>query len=137
MNHTYLTVDQGMDIHADAINAFGGALGIRDKNALESALRRVRSGYYDNLIQEASAMLESLVVNHPFIDGNKRVALFATDAFLELNGLRILCDPTNANRFIRNIITNKAARFKRIVAWLTVHTTPTNTPSSTIPASPQ
>jgi len=57
------------------IGRFGGALGIRDRGALESALTRPQSGYYADLIQEAAALWESLSQNHPFLDGNKRVAV--------------------------------------------------------------
>lgn len=56
MNHVYLTVGQILNIHADAIRCFGGLSGIRDKNALESALGRSRSGYYNSLFEEASAL---------------------------------------------------------------------------------
>ena len=61
---------------------FGGAPGIRDDGALESALMRPQIGYYDSLIEESAALLESLAMNHPFVDGNKRTALGTTDAFL-------------------------------------------------------
>ena len=124
MSYTYLTVSQVVGIHADAIQRFKGTLGMRDKDALESALGRLRSGYYNNLIKEASALLESLAVNHPFIDGNKRTAFYATDAFLELNGFRIDCDPNKGDEFVRSVVLTKQDRFDRIVDWLTSHNKP-------------
>jgi len=124
MSRVYLSVGQVLGIHADAIQRFGGATGIRDKDALESALGRLDSGYYDSLIEEASALLESLAVNHPFIDGNKRTAFFAANAFLELNGLRIICDPVSGDQFIRDVVSTKQDRFGRIVDWLTSHVKP-------------
>ena len=56
--------------------------------ALESAVARPQSGYYKDVIESAAALLESLTMNHPFIDGNKRVAFAATDVFLKINGFR-------------------------------------------------
>jgi death-on-curing protein len=71
------------------IARFGGSDGIRDHGALESALARPRSGYYSDLIQEAAALWESLSQNHAFVDGNKRVAVTVTAAFLRVNGYRL------------------------------------------------
>lgn len=58
--------------------------------ALESALYRPQTGYYLDLLQEAATLLESLAINHPFIDGNKRSAFAVTDVFLKLNGYQAL-----------------------------------------------
>jgi len=70
------------------IQRFGGASGVRDPGALEAALFRPQTGYYGDIIAEAAAIMESLAINHPFIDGNKRIAFAATDTFLRLNGWR-------------------------------------------------
>lgn len=82
----YLTVADALAIHAVLIKKYGGSDGVRDMGALESALFRPQTGYYDDLLAEAAALLESLAMNHPFIDGNKRVAFAATDTFLRING---------------------------------------------------
>jgi death-on-curing protein len=78
----YPNVDEVIAVHARLIAKFGGCLGIRDHGALESALARPQTGYYDDLVQEAAALWESLSQNHPFVDGNKRVAVTVTAAFL-------------------------------------------------------
>ena len=70
----YPTIDEVIAVHAQLIARFGGCLGIRDRGALESALARPQTGYYDDIIQEAAALWESLSQNHPFVDSNKRVA---------------------------------------------------------------
>ncbi len=70
----YPTIDEVIAVHARLIARFGGSLGIRDRGALESALARPQTGYYADIIQEAAALWESLSQNHPFVDGNKRVA---------------------------------------------------------------
>lgn len=89
----YLTVSDVLAIHSILIKRYGGSHGIRDHGALESALFRLQSGYYTDIISEAAALMESLAINHPFIDGNKRVAFAATDVFLRINGYRINAKP--------------------------------------------
>lgn len=93
-NHEYLTVADALALHAILIKQYGGSDGVRDMGALESALFRPQTGYYQDLIEEAAALLESLAINHPFIDGNKRVAFAVTDTFLRINGRRITADST-------------------------------------------
>ncbi len=85
----YLTVIEIVAIHNEMIERFGGSHGIRDAGAIEAACYRPQSGYYNDIVQEAAALLESLAVNHPFIDGNKRVAFAAADIFLRINGYKI------------------------------------------------
>lgn len=68
---------------------WGGLAGVRDQSALESAAARPKTGYYADVIQEAAALCESLLQNHPFLDGNKRAAVVATAAFLRWNGYRL------------------------------------------------
>ena len=78
----HLSVDEVLAIHQGLISRFGGLSGVRDLGLLESALYRPRTGYYRDLAEMATALFESLLMNHPFVDGNKRVAFFATDVFL-------------------------------------------------------
>ena len=85
----YLTVVEVLAIHDALIRRYGGKSGVRDPGALESALYRPQTGYYADLVAEAAALLESLAINHPFVDGNKRVAFAVTDVFLRINGHRI------------------------------------------------
>ena len=89
----HLTVEEVLAIHQRLLDRFGGPPGVRDLGLLESALYRPRTGYYRDLAEIATALFESLLMNHPFIDGNKRVAFFATDVFLRLNGwkLQVIC----------------------------------------------
>src|ERR1700761_6645913 len=83
----YLTVVEVLAIHADQIDRYGGAHGVRDAGLLEAALFRPQTGYYADLIEQAAALWESLAQNHAFIDGNKRVAFAATYTFLAINGI--------------------------------------------------
>ncbi len=88
----YLTVLDVLAIHSILIQRYGGTQGIRDPSTLESALFRLQSGYYVDIVAEAAALMESLAINHPFVDGNKRVAFAATDIFLRINGYQINCE---------------------------------------------
>src|ERR1700688_3687927 len=85
----YVTIADALFFHGQLIERYGGAPGVRDVGALESALHRPQTGYYDTLIHEAAALLESLIQNHPFVDGNKRVAFAVIDVFLRINGFTI------------------------------------------------
>ena len=105
-------------MHDALIDAFGGASGILDEGALASALMRPQLGYYDSLIQEAAALMESLANNHPFVDGNKRVAFFVTDTFLRMNGHFIDCDNDEAYAFFIRLFETSSFRFAALELWL-------------------
>ena len=96
----FLSLDEVLAIHERVIGAFGGSPGVRDRGLLESALYRPQSGYYESLEEMAAALFESLVINHPFADGNKRVAFFASDVFLRLNGWRMRVEAQAAHQFL-------------------------------------
>ncbi len=85
----YLTTSEVLVMHSLLIRQFGGSDGVRDFGLLEAALFRPQTGYYSDIIEEAAALLESLAVNRPFVDGNKRVAFSVTDVFLRINGYEI------------------------------------------------
>ena len=92
--------------------------GLRDPGALEATLLRPQLGYDRDLVEEAAALLESLANNPPFLDGNKRVAVFVTDTFLRMNGHRIECDHEAAYAFFRQLFETPAFRFDRLEPWL-------------------
>jgi death-on-curing protein len=90
----FLTLDEVLAIHADQITRYGGSLGIRDQGLLESALAMPEASYaneelHPTLFEKAAAYLFHLVKNHPFVDGNKRVALATALAFLAMNEVLI------------------------------------------------
>ena len=126
--HAFPTIEEVIAIHDLAIREFGGALGLRDMGALESALLRPQMGYYDGLIQEAAALLESLAMNHPFIDGNKRTAFYTTDAFLRINGSFIDCDNDEAHRHFMHLFETNSFRFAQLEDWLEQHVKPLQGP---------
>ena len=114
----FLTLDEVLAIHERVINEFGGPPGIRDHGLLESALHRPRSGYYDDLTAMAAALFESLLMNHPFVDGNKRVAFFATDVFLRINGYCIDVKPDAAHKQIVGLLERREADRDHLERWL-------------------
>ncbi len=82
----YLTVAEVLAIQHHQIEEYGGIHGLRDQGALEAAVFRPQTGYYNDLSGEATALFESLVNNRAFLDGNKRVGFAAAHTFLLLNG---------------------------------------------------
>ena len=118
MTHDFPTIEEVIAMHNALISAFGGSLGILDEGALASALMRPQLGYYDGLIQEAAALMESLANNHAFVDGNKRVAFFVTDTFLRMNGHFINCDNDEAYAFFMQMFEASSFRFTELNSWL-------------------
>ncbi len=114
----HLSVDEVLAIHEELISRFGGSGGVRDLGLLESALYRPRTGYYADIVEMSAAMFESLLMNHPFVDGNKRVAFFATDVFLRLNGWKLGVDPTDARTFLIELLDEGIADFEHLVPWI-------------------
>ena len=117
----FLTADEVLAIHEALIREFGGPPGVRDHGLLESALFRPRTGYYDDLAEMATALFESLLMNHPFVDGNKRVAFFATDVFLRLNGWKLEVEADSAHRFLIGLLDRGECDFARLLPWLREH----------------
>ena len=102
----FLSVDEAVHLHERLIEKYGGHRGVRDAGLLESALFRPQTGCYEDLATMASALFESLLFNHAFHDGNERMAFFATDVFLRLNGWKLKVDAVSAADFIRELIAN-------------------------------
>lgn len=111
-------------LHDRVIEKFGGATGIRDPGLLESALYRPQSGYYDRLETMAVALFESLLINHPFVDGNKRVAFFGMDVFLRLNGWKVQVDAKQAFAFLLERFETGTCDFDHLLPWIRLHMVP-------------
>jgi death on curing protein len=120
----YPALDDVFSVHRTLIERFGGSHGIRDLGALESALARPQSGYYRDLIEEGAALWESLSQNHPFIDGNKRVAVTVTGAFLRVNRYRLEFTDADAFLFLMDLYETGSMRFAELDAWLRQHVVP-------------
>ena len=114
----YLTVADVLAMHMVVIKRYGGTDGIRDMGALESAVARPQSGYYKDVIESAAALLESLAINHPFLDGNKRVAFAATDTFLRINGFRFTSDSNSIYKAFMKFFDTGNFKLASLEPWL-------------------
>jgi death-on-curing protein len=114
----YLTVAEVMAIHHHQIEEYGGVHGLRDQGALEAAVFRPQTGYYNDLSEEAAALQESLVNNHAFLDGNKRVGFAAAHTFLLVNGFDLDVSSKTAFAFIIKALEEGKFRFALLHQWL-------------------
>lgn len=114
----FLSLDEVLAIQEALVDRFGGIGGVRDLGLLESALFRPRTGYYRDLVEMAAALFESLIMNHPFFDGNKRVAFFATDVFLRLNGYKIKVEAQEGHTFLIGLLERGECTFQNLEPWI-------------------
>ncbi len=122
---TYLSLDEVLAIHDLVLEYGGGTTGVRDLGLVDSAIGRPQTGYYADLVEMAAALMESLLINHPFLDGNKRTAFVATDTFLRANGFRLDLDSEEAFKFIVGNLDRHSLDFAALVPWISESVVPT------------
>jgi death on curing protein len=120
----YLTVAEVYLMQHRLIEGFGGIRGVRDKGAIEAAVFRPQTGYYNSIEEEGAALMESLGNNHGFLDGNKRIAFTAADVFLRRNGFYIDVSGEEGFEFVVGSIERGEFRFAQIVEWIRGHVKP-------------
>jgi death-on-curing protein len=120
----YLTVAEVVAIHHHQIEEYGGEHGLLNQGALEAAVFRPQTGYYNDLSEEAAALLESLVNNHAFLDGNKRVGFAATHTFLLMNGFDLDVPSKAAFEFMMKSMSEGKFRFALLHEWISAHLVP-------------
>ena len=118
MAHDFLTVADVLGMHTVLMQRYGGSLGVRDPGALESALFRPQTGYYDDIVAEAAALMESLAINHPFVDGNKRIAFASSDVFMRINGWRLQRAPMQVHKEMIQMFESDTFDIAHIDPWL-------------------
>lgn len=123
----YLTLIEVLELHRRIIEQSGGALGVRDFGLLESAIAQPRMTFggeelYSSLIEKSVALGFSIIMNHPFVDGNKRTGHAAVETLLILNGMEISASVDEQERFMLTIASGEMGR-KEFVEWLQVYTT--------------
>jgi len=124
----YLTEKDVLLLHDIAVNKYGGSHGLRDLGLLESAVARPQSTFdgndlYPTIFLKAGALVQSLLMNHQFVDGNKRTAMFCVMTFMELNGYKFIAkqeEVVNAALWIEN----KKPTIEEIADWIKKHTKP-------------
>jgi death on curing protein len=117
----YLLPEQVLFIHSRLIDETGGSHGIRDLGLLQSAVARPRATFggkelYHDIFQKAAAMMESLIKNHPFIDGNKRTAITSAAVFLQRNGYFLETTQEEVEQITIKVATDEIS-IQDVVKW--------------------
>ena len=128
----YLNLREIFELHDRIIEVSGGARGIRDIRALESAINQPRLTFdrtdlYPDVLRKAAALCFFLVKNHPFVDGNKRVGHAAMEVFLVLNGFEIVATVDDQEKIIIDLAAGKVDR-EGFTNWLNNHVIDTTSP---------
>ncbi len=121
----YLTLIEVLNLHRQIIEQSGGALGVCDLGALESALAQPRMTFggedlYPTLVDKAAAVGFSIIMNHPFVDGNKRTGHAAMETLLVLNGMEISASVDEQEQVILALASGNSGR-ESFVEWLKQH----------------
>jgi death-on-curing protein len=121
----YLTSEQVLFIHARLLAETGGEHGIRDLGLLQSAVARPQAVFdgnelYPGIHQKAAALLESLINNHPFVDGNKRTGITAAAMFLKINNFSLTASNQEVESFVLSIASGEQT-VESITEWLKSH----------------
>lgn len=121
----YLTLDEVLAIHHEEVEKFGGSHGVRDLDLLDSALHRPQSSFmgndlYPTLFHKAAALMHSILLNHPFIDANKRTATVSTAYFLHINGYDIEIGQKELVELALKV-ESKQMDLEQISLWLKEH----------------
>lgn len=121
----FLTLNEVLSLHQRIVASSGGSAGVRDLGALFSALGQPSATFdgqesYPTLIEKASALCFSLVSNHPFVDGNKRIGHAAMEVFLMLNGLQVAAGVDEQEALILRLASGQLPR-EELTEWLRGH----------------
>ena len=121
----YLSPEQVLFLHARLIEETGGGHGLRDLALLESAVSRPQATFggqdlYADLFAKAAALMELLIRNHPFVDGNKRTGIAAAALFLVQNGYRLTATNAEVEAFVLRVVKAEPD-VAEIAGWLQAH----------------
>lgn len=118
----YLNLNEVLELHSRIIQGSGGSFGIRDLNAVQSAIAQPRATFggqdlYPTIADKASALGFSLIQNHSFVDGNKRIGHAAMETFLVLNGFEITAPVNEQEQIILTVASGNMERAE-FAEWL-------------------
>ena len=121
----YLTLNEVLDLYRQIMARTGGAEGIHDLNGLDSAIAQPRMTFggeelYPAIAEKASALGFSLIMNHPFLDGNKRAGHAAMETFLVLNGYEIKASTDDQEKIVLQVAAGEMKR-EAFTDWLRTH----------------
>ncbi|HRI21664.1 MAG TPA: type II toxin-antitoxin system death-on-curing family toxin, partial [Panacibacter sp.] len=122
-----ISIEDVLRLHELSIKFFGGSSGVRDMDMLESALARPFQTFggvelYESIFEKSAALLESLVKNHPFVDGNKRTGFLAVLMLLKKSKIKLIATEAAAYDFVINVASSQIA-FEEIILWLKENST--------------
>lgn len=129
----YLSLQEVLSLHSLLIAQSGGSSGLRDRGALESAVAQPEASFggeelYRDLASKAGALGHSLIQNHPFVDGNKRVGHAAMEVFLLLNDHEIDASVDEQEKVVIDVASGKVSRIE-LSEWISKHMVLRNHPS--------
>lgn len=121
----YLTLPEVLELHRRVIEQSGGADGVRELGGAESAVAQPQMScggeeLYPTIESKATALCFSLVMNHSFVDGNKRIGHAAMETFLVMNGYELVADVDDAEQVILNLAAGDFSR-EELLAWVESH----------------
>ncbi len=121
----YLALAEVLDLHRRVIEQSGGGDGVRDLGSVESAVAQPQMTFdgdelYPTIESKATALCFSLVMNHPFVDGNKRIGHAAMETFLVMNGHELVADVNDAEKVILTLAAGELTR-EELLQWITLH----------------
>lgn len=124
----FLTVEEVEYLHEHEVDRRGGSHGLRDRGMLESAMAMPQAGFGDeylhtDIFEMAAAYLFHIVMNHPFIDGNKRAGFVAAFVFLDINGLELIMSETDAYDLVIGVCEGSVTK-KALAAAFREHAVP-------------
>jgi death-on-curing protein len=119
---SYLTLDEVLALHTWSLGAFGGSEGVLNINSLDSAVSQPMQSFsgqeaYPTIYEKAAALCHGIAMNHPFVDGNKRVAFAAMNILLSRNGVTLSCDQNDAVEIMTQIASGQLNR-DGIADWI-------------------
>ena len=125
MPQSFITVEQAIKAHDEIISETGGSHGVRDLGLLDSALNRPFHSFagtdlYENIFEKTAALIHSLLLNHPFVDGNKRTSVYLGYRFLQINNYTLTATNNHLVRFALDI-ESKKLNLEDIANWLKTH----------------
>ena len=121
----YLTLAEVLELHRRVAEQSGGAVGVRELGGVESAVAQPQMTFggdelYPTIKSKATALCFSLVMNHPFVDGNKRIGHAAMETFLVMNGYELDAEIDDAEKVILTLAAGDLSR-KELLDWVTSH----------------
>lgn len=120
-----ISVNNVLTIHQMLVTSFGGSQGVRDRMLLESALARPLQTFYGKelhptMIGKSTCLFESILINHPFVDGNKRTGYVLMRLILLKNGLDINASQDQKYEFVMRVASGQT-KLESIISWLENH----------------